>query len=72
MLAEDTLHVKTTETLDEAKATLAQLRKTVQYFEEHPDVLFWGKKPEAKKGWFSRWFGSGEKEGGKPDRKGVK
>ncbi|MBM4085341.1 MAG: MCE family protein, partial [Planctomycetes bacterium] len=59
LLAEDTLHTKMTETLDEAKATLAQIRKTAQYVEENPDAFFWGKKPPPKKGgWFSGWFGS--------------
>ena len=69
LLAEDTLHTKMTETLDEAKATLAQIRKTAQYVEENPDAFFWGKSTPPKKGrWFSGWFGgkSEPKEGEKP------
>ena len=48
LLTEDKVYQKLVETLDEARATLAQVKQTFQYLEENPTALYWGDKNKRK------------------------
>ncbi|MEW6355637.1 MAG: MlaD family protein [Planctomycetota bacterium] len=69
LVSDTELYAKMVETLDQAKATLSQIKRTMQYFEEHPSDLVWGsrkkmKEPETQP-WWEKLFAK-EKEEDKP------
>jgi len=48
LISEDQLYRKLIETLNEAKLTLAQIKRTARYFEENPSAVFWGPKKKKR------------------------
>jgi len=78
LVSEDQLYEKMIETLDEARLTLAQIKKTVRYLEENPSAMFWGaKKRTPEKPWWQKLFvkekeesaGTQGESGPKPEEK---
>jgi uncharacterized protein YoxC len=61
LLTEDKMYEKLTETLDEARTTLAQVKRTFRYIEENPTALYWGDRNRHKvtaeeQPWWQRVF----------------
>ena len=66
LVSDKELYGKMVEALDEARSTLAQIKRTMKYFEEHPSDIVWGgrnkpKKPETP-AWWQRIFTKEDKK----------
>jgi len=71
LVSDKELYGKMVETLDQAKATLSQIKRTMQYFEEHPSDLVWGSRKKRKEpespAWWEKLFAKDKNEEGKAE-----
>lgn len=66
LVSDKELYRKMVEALDEARSTLAQIKKTMKYFEDNPSDLVWGgkkkEKPPESPAWWQRLFAKEEEK----------